>query len=83
MNEREVNVDVSFTAEHHALLFAWVAREAVALGGEQAAVPALRAAVRRYGEERGHRMALRAQQDGQGTGLHGVASADRVGVTSF
>lgn len=65
MNEREVNVDVSFTAEHHALLFAWVAREAVALGGEQAAVPALRAAVRRYGEERGHRMALRAQQDGQ------------------
>jgi hypothetical protein len=65
MNETDRKVDMSFAAEQHALLFAWVAREAVALAGEQAAAPALRAAVRRYGEERGHRMALRARQDGQ------------------
>jgi hypothetical protein len=55
----------ALTAEHHALLFAWVAREAIARVGEEAAVPAIRAAVRLYGEQRGGRMALRAQQDGQ------------------
>ena len=65
MNEHDVNMSEAFAANHHALLFAWVAREAVALAGEQAAAPVLRAGVRRYGEERGHRMALRAQQDGQ------------------
>ena len=55
----------AFTAEHHALLFAGIARETIALVGEGAAAPVLRAAVWRYGEQRGRRMALRAQEDGQ------------------
>jgi hypothetical protein len=55
----------AFSAEHHALLFAWIAREVVVRIGEKDAAPVLRAAVRLYGEQRGHRMALRAQQDGQ------------------
>lgn len=61
----DVNIREQFTARHHALLFAWIAREVVARVGEPMAAPALRAAVRSYGEQRGHRMALRAQQDGQ------------------
>ena len=55
----------AFTAQHHALLFAWIARETIARVGEEVASPVLCAAVRRYGEQRGRRMALRAQQDGQ------------------
>ena len=55
----------AFTAQHHALLFAWIARETIARVGEEVASPVLRAAVRLYGEQRGRRMALRAQQDGQ------------------
>ncbi|MCX6085535.1 MAG: L-2-amino-thiazoline-4-carboxylic acid hydrolase [Caldiserica bacterium] len=55
----------AFTAQHHALLFAWIARETIAHVGEEIAVPVLRAAVRLYGEQRGRRMALRARQDGQ------------------
>ena len=55
----------AFTAEHHALLFAWIAQEAIVRMGKDMAVPVLRAAVRLHGEQRGHRMALRAQQDGQ------------------
>jgi hypothetical protein len=55
----------SFTAEHHALLFAWIARELIARVGESAAAPVLREATRLYGEQRGRRMALRAQRDGQ------------------
>jgi len=55
----------AFTAENHALLFAWIARETISRVGEEVAAPVLRAAVRRYGEQRGRRMALRAQEDGQ------------------
>jgi hypothetical protein len=55
----------AFTVEDQALLFAWVAREAIVRMGEEAAAPVIRVAVRLYGEQRGHRMALRAQQDGQ------------------
>lgn len=61
----DVNIREQFTARHHALLFAWMAREVVVRVGETTAAPVLRAAVRSYGEQRGHRMALRAQQDGQ------------------
>jgi hypothetical protein len=55
----------AFTAQHHALLFAWIVREAIARVGEGVAAPVLRAAIQLYGEQRGHRMALRAQQDWQ------------------
>jgi len=62
---QDVKTRGAFTAEHHALLFAWIAREAIVRIGEEEAAPVIRAAVRLYGEQRGHRMALRAQQDGQ------------------
>jgi hypothetical protein len=62
---RDVKTREAFAAEHHAPLFAWVAREAIVRMGEEMAAPVIRAAVRLYGEQRGHRMALRAQQDGQ------------------
>lgn len=53
-----------FMAKHHALLFAWLAKDITSLVGEEQASPVLHRAVRRYGEQRGHRMALRAQANG-------------------
>jgi hypothetical protein len=61
----ESHVRESFTAERHALLFAWIARELIARVGEGSAAPVLREAVTLYGEQRGRRMAARARQDGQ------------------
>ncbi len=61
----DTEIGKAFTAEHHALLFAWIAREVIARIGESAAAPVLREATRLYGEQRGHRMAMRAQRDGQ------------------
>jgi len=63
VHERQIRE--SFTAEHHALLFAWIAREMIARAAENTAAPVLREAARLYGEQRGRRMALRAQRDGQ------------------
>jgi hypothetical protein len=54
-----------FTATHHAMLFAWIARAVVARVGAGRGEDVVRRGVRRYGEERGHRMALRAQADGE------------------
>jgi hypothetical protein len=55
----------SLTATHHALLFAWLAREVIVRAGEKRGTAAIRQAVRRYGMQRGRRMALRAQADGR------------------
>jgi hypothetical protein len=55
----------AFTPTHHALLFAWIARAVVRRTGEAQGQASVRRAVRRYGEQRGRRMALRAQADGQ------------------
>jgi hypothetical protein len=55
----------TFTATHHALLFAWISREVVERIGVEEGEAVMRAVVRRYGEERGRRMALRALADGQ------------------
>lgn len=57
-------IENAFSAGHHALLFAWLAREAVTLAGEQEGQAAIRHAVRRYGQERGQRMAARCQANG-------------------
>ncbi len=51
------------TATHHAPLFAWAARELCRAAGDRGE-GIVRRAVRRYGEQRGRRMALRAQADG-------------------
>jgi hypothetical protein len=61
----DTKIREAFTTQRHALLFAWVALEAVVRAGGEMAAPVMRAAIRRHGEQRGHRMALRAQQDGQ------------------
>jgi len=50
-----------FNEIHHALLFAWIANAIVERIGEQRGEAIIRNAIRRYGEERGRRMALRAQ----------------------
>jgi hypothetical protein len=52
-----------FTARHHALLFAWMAQAVIQRTSEERGETVIRKAVRRYGEERGHRMALRAEAD--------------------
>ena len=54
----------SFTATHHALLFAWIAREVIQRVGEGSGAAVIGTWVRRYGNERGRRMALRAQANG-------------------
>jgi hypothetical protein len=53
-----------FSATHHALLFAWISRALFQRVDEETAEIAIRKAVRRYGEQRGKRMALRAEADG-------------------
>lgn len=55
----------SFTARHHALLFAWLSRAVVERVGAEQGEKVIRKAVRRYGEQRGRRMALRAEADGE------------------
>jgi hypothetical protein len=50
-----------FTEIHHALLYAWIAKAVIERVGEQRGEAIIRKATRQYGEERGRRMALRAQ----------------------
>lgn len=53
-----------FTATHHALLFAWISRAVIQYVGEEQGETIIRKAIRRYGEQRGRRMALSAQANG-------------------
>jgi hypothetical protein len=55
----------TFGAKHHALLFAWMSREVIRRVGAEKGEAAIRKAVQRYGRQRGRRMAMRAQADGQ------------------
>ena len=55
---------VLFSPTHHALLFGWISREVIRRVGVDPGESALRQAVRRYGEQRGQRMALRALANG-------------------
>lgn len=54
-----------FSAEGHALLFAWMVKEIIDRVGESKAAPVIGEAVRRYGMQRGARMAMRARANGQ------------------
>jgi hypothetical protein len=54
-----------FTEIHHALLFGWLSKALIEEVGEQKGKAVISKAVRKYGEERGRRMALRAKADGQ------------------
>lgn len=53
------------TEKHHAVLFALLSRRVIPLFGQEAGEAAMREAVRRYGEQRGRRMAQRAVRDHQ------------------
>ena len=53
-----------FTPTHHAMLFAWLSRAIIERAGEEQGARIVRQAVRRYGEQRGRRMALRARANG-------------------
>lgn len=53
-----------FSAADHALLFGWIARAVIRRAGAERGEPVVRQAVRRYGEQRGRRMAQRAQAHG-------------------
>lgn len=46
---------------HHALLFAWISKEVIERIGKEEGERIMRVAARRYGEQRGRRMALRAR----------------------
>jgi hypothetical protein len=54
-----------FNPAHHALLFAWIAGEVLLRAGKERGRKAVSKAIRRYGEQRGRRMALRAEKDHQ------------------
>jgi len=54
----------ALTATHHAMLFALMARAVVQKTSEIDGEAIMRKAVRGYGEQRGHRMALRARANG-------------------
>ncbi len=56
--------DIKFTAAHHALLFSCIAKAVIGSIGPEKGEPLIRKAVRKYGEQRGKRMALRAEQYG-------------------
>lgn len=55
----------TFTPAYHALLMAWISRQVFQRVGPVKGEMLVRKAVRRYGEERGHRMAQRAQAHGK------------------
>jgi hypothetical protein len=52
-----------FTPAHHGLLMAWISRQVCQRVGPLKGEALIRKAIRRYGEERGGRMALRALAD--------------------
>ena len=54
-----------FTASHHAVFFALLARAVLVHCGDEKGEAVTRGVVRRYGEQRGWRMRLRAQKDGE------------------
>jgi hypothetical protein len=55
---------VPFSPKHHALLFAWISKAVHDRVESDEAEVIIKKAVRRYGEERGGRMALRAKANG-------------------
>jgi len=56
--------EIRFTAQHHALLFTCMSKSVIMQAGEKDGAQIIRNAVRKYGEQRGLRMALRAKKNG-------------------
>ncbi len=63
---KQDNKSITFTSHHHALLFACIAKSAIQNIGKEKGEHLIRKAVRKYGEQRGKRMALRAKRYGHG-----------------
>ena len=61
----ENNKTLPFSETHHAVLFGLIAKETIQRFGPVEGETCIRKAIRRYGEQRGKRMAKRAQADGQ------------------
>ncbi len=59
-----INSDIKFTAQHHAMLFTNIAKEVIEKIGEENGKKLIGRAVRKYGRQRGKRMALRAHKNG-------------------
>ncbi len=59
------NLNIKFTAQLHALLFSSIAKETFNQVGKKKGEPVICEAVKKYGQQRGKRMALRAKKDGQ------------------
>lgn len=53
-----------FTPTHHALMMAWISKAVVDAVGEEKGEQIIRRAVVRYGNQRGRRMAMRAEANG-------------------
>jgi hypothetical protein len=73
-----MNARDGFTEIHHALLFGWLANAVVERVGEQRGEAVIRQAVRKYGEQRGRRMALRAAANG-----HALSMAAYFGYAEY
>ena len=67
-----------FTEVHHALLHGWIAKAVVERAGEQRGEAIVRRAIRQYGEERGRRMALRAQAN-----RHALSMPTYIGYSEY
>jgi hypothetical protein len=62
--ENTIRTRADFTASHHAILFALLARAVIESCGKEPGTAVIRDAVKTYGRQRGHRMALRARANG-------------------
>ena len=56
--------DIQFTARHHALFFSSIAKAVIHAIGKEKGETLIRKAVKKYGWQRGKRMALRARKNG-------------------
>jgi hypothetical protein len=61
---QQKKIEQEFSPTHHALLFGWISQAVIRRIGQNKGEALVRKAVQRYGEQRGKRMALRAQADG-------------------
>ena len=61
---RQNESSLTFTPMHHALLFAWISRAVIERVGREKGEDAIHRATVRYGEQRGRRMAMRAEANG-------------------
>ena len=67
-----------FTEIHHALVHGWIGQAIVERAGEQRGEAVIRKAIRQYGEERGRRMAMRAEAN-----KHALSMPNYIGYAEY